>query len=444
MLDLLPGFGRRTLVMGVLNATNDSFSGDGYGDDVAALVRRGLDMARDGADVLDVGAASSRPGHADVPLAQELSRARSAVAGLRAAVEVPISIDSTRAEVVAACLEAGARIVNDVSCLADDRLAALAAGRDAALIVVHTLPSARARAERDAAPAGIVGVVRAELAAAVDRAEAAGLPRERVLVDPGLGFAKIAAESFALVRELGEIRSLAPVVVGSSRKGHLGAVTGRHVDERIVAGAAAASAAILAGADVVRVHDVAEAIDAVRTADAIRRGVVTRTAYVGLGANVGDARATLRRAIDEMSRLGRVTGVSGLWRTEPMYRTDQPPFLNAVASLETSLACPAVLVSELKRIERELGRVPRERYGPRELDLDLLLYRGSSAPERDGTVRVPHERLAERRFVLGPLAELAPDEVEPRSGRTVRELLAAVAGQDAERMEGPEWMTASS
>ncbi|MBU6423949.1 MAG: dihydropteroate synthase, partial [Chloroflexi bacterium] len=139
MLDILPGFGRRTLVLGALNATDDSFSGDGYGGDVAALVRCGVEMARDGADALDVGAASSRPGHGEVPLAQELGRARSAVAGLCAAVDLPISVDSTRAEVVSACLEAGARIVNDVSCLSDQRLAAVAAARGAALIVVHTL-----------------------------------------------------------------------------------------------------------------------------------------------------------------------------------------------------------------------------------------------------------------------------------------------------------------
>lgn len=444
MIDELRGIGRRTLVMGALNATDDSFSGDGYGGDAGALARHGVEMAQDGADILDVGAASSRPGHADVPLARELARAVGAVRALRAAVEVPISIDSTRAEVVEACLDAGARIVNDVSCLADDRLARLAASRGAALVIVHTEPSARTRAERDADPRAAVPAVRAGLAAAIDRAAAAGLPRERVLVDPGLGFAKTPAESFALLRSLGELRSLAPVVAGSSRKGHLGAVTGRGVGERLFAGAAAVAAAVLAGADAVRVHDVAEMVDAVRAADAVRRGVTRRTAYVGLGANVGNARATLRRAVAELSRLGRVVAVSGLWRTEPMYRTEQAPFLNAAVSLETSLSSPAVLVSELKRIERAQGRVARERYGPRELDLDLLLYAGSTAVERDGTARVPHERIAERRFVLDPLAELAPDEIDPRSGKTVRELLAGVMDQDAERVEGGTWWTTAS
>src|SRR5256886_10293645 len=121
-----------------------------------------------------------------------------------------------------------------------------------------------------------------------------------------------------------------------------------------------------------------------------------------------------------------------------MYVADQPPFLNAVARLETTLASPVTLVRELRRIERELCRVPHERYGPRELDLDLLLFAGAAAPEHEGNVAVPHECIAERRFVLGPLAELAPDATDPRSGRSVREMLAAVAGQQAAPVEGPD------
>jgi dihydropteroate synthase len=436
--------GERTLVMGILNATDDSFSGDGYGDDIDALVRRGVDLERDGADILDVGAASSRPGHTEVPLEQELRRAVMAVRRLRDAVSVPISIDSTRAAVVEASLEAGAALANDVSGLADDRIATAVAGAQAWLVIAHSRPSARSEPEREADPEAVVGFVQGDLRMAIDRAEAASLPRDRVIVDPGLGFAKTAAESFALLRRLGEIRALGPVLVGSSRKRHLGAVTGRPVDQRIFAGASATAAAVLGGADIVRVHDVAAMVDVVRVADAVRRGVRMRTAYIGLGANVGPARETLQRAVTELGRLGRVVGVSGLWRSEPMYVADQPPFLNAVATLETALASPGTLVRELKRIERELGRVPHERYGPRELDLDLLLFAGATTAERDGDVTVPHERIAERRFVLGPLAELAPEAIEPRSRKTVRDLLARVTDQQAERIESEAWWTTAS
>jgi dihydropteroate synthase len=435
----------RTLVMGILNATDDSFSGDGYGDDIEALVRRGVEMERDGADILDVGAASSRPGHGEVAPEEELRRAVMGVRRLRAAVSVPISIDSTRVAVVAACLEAGAAIANDVSGLADDRLAAAAARSRAWLVIAHSRPSPRSESEREADPEAVVERVRDDLRMAVDRAEAAGVPRNRVVIDPGLGFAKTAAESFALLRRLSELRGVGPVLVGSSRKRHLGAVTGRPVEQRLFAGASATAAAVLGGADIVRVHDVAAMVDVVRVADAVRRGVVRRTAYIGLGANVGPAQQTLRRALEELGRLGRVAGVSRLWSSEPLYVAEQPPFLNAVATLETALASPVTLVRELKRIERDLGRVPHERYGPRELDLDLLLFADAAAAEREGNVAVPHERIAERRFVLGPLAELAPDAIDPRSGRSVREMLAAVADQKAEPIEGEGWWkTASS
>jgi len=434
----------RTLVMGILNATDDSFSGDGYGDDIEALVRRGVEMERDGADILDVGAASSRPGHMEVPPEQELRRAVTAVRRLREAVSVPISIDSTRAAVIDACLQAGASIANDVSGLADERVAMAVAASHAWLVITHSRPSPRTEPEREADPEPVVGLVRDDLRTAIDRAQAAGVPRDRVIVDPGLGFAKTAAESFALLRRLGEIREVAPVLAGSSRKGHLGAVTGRPIDQRLFAGASATAAAVLGGADIVRVHDLVAMVDVVRVADAVRRGVRKRTAYIGLGANLGPARQTLQRALNELGRLGRVVGVSGLWRSEPMYVADQPPFLNAVATLETALASPVTLVRELKRIERELGRVPHERYGPRELDLDLLLFAGAPAAERESDVAVPHERIAERRFVLGPLAELAPDAMDPRSGRSVREMLAAVTDQQAEPIEGQDWWKTES
>ena len=436
--------GQRTLVMGILNATDDSFSADGFGDDVEALVRRGVQMEIDGADILDVGAASSRPGHAEVPPEQELRRALEAVRRLREVVSVPISIDSTRASVVEACLRTGASIANDVSGLADDRLAKAVARANAWLVIGHSRTSTRSDAERERDPEAVVGIVRQDLRMAIDRAHAAGVPRERVIADPGLGFAKTAAESFALLRRLREIREVTPVLVGSSRKGHLGAVTGRPLDQRIFAGASATAAAVFGGADIVRVHDVAAMVDVVRVADAVRRGVVRRTAFIGLGANVGPARETLRRAITELGRLGRVVAVSALWRSAPMYVADQPPFLNAVAALDTALASPVTLVRELKRIERDLGRLPHERYGPRELDLDLLLFAGAATAEREGNVAVPHERIAERRFVLGPLAELAPDAIDPRSGRSVRELLAAVADQTAEPIEDRGWWTTAS
>lgn len=435
--------GERTLIVGVINATDDSFSGDGLGDDTGAIRALGQQMAAEGADVLDVGAASSRPGHAEVPLDTELRRAVAAVEAVRD-LGLPVSIDSIRADVVDACLRAGASIVNDVSGLVDIRLAELTAAFGAWSCLMHGVPSRRSRAERDAAPELVVDDVARALGEARDRAMRVGVPGDRIIVDPGLGFHKTAAESFALVRHLARVREIAPVLVGPSRKGHLGVVTGRAVGDRLIAGTAAAAAAVICGADLVRTHDVRATLDAVRVADAVRRARIRRLAYIGLGANLGSRRETLRRACAALARLGRVRAVSGLWETAPRERTDQPPFLNAVAAMEIEPRGASAIVGDLKRIEAELGRVAGERYGPRAIDLDLLLFAGADAVERDGDVIVPHERLAERRFVLAPLAELAADARDPRTGRRVRELLESVADQEATRTEGPEWATGSS
>lgn len=433
--------------MGVLNATDDSFSGDGLGGDARRLAARGLEMALAGADILDIGAASSRPGAPPVSEDRELARASAALTALTPRVAVPLSIDSTRAGVVEGALRDGARVVNDVSGLADARLAALAAAHGAYLVIVHSAPRARSRADRDARPGAVVEEVERELGAAVERAVAAGLPRDRVLIDPGLGFAKTPAESFALLGTLGRLGEIAPVVVGASRKGHLGAATGRSVPERAFASAAAAALAVAGGAQVVRAHDVAATVDAVRVADAVRRGLAPsppRLALIGLGANQEDPLGALRRAVTRLAAMGSLRAVSALWRSAPMYRTDQPPFLNAVAAVEVGFPSAASLVARLKEIERELGRVPAERYAARTIDLDLLLVAGSGSEERDGDVVVPHERLAERRFALGPLAELVPTEHDPRSGRTVSELLSRVADQPAEPIDEGRWWTIAS
>lgn len=435
--------GERTVVVGVLNATTDSFSGDGLGDDIDAIAALGREMVAAGADVLDVGAASSRPGALPVPLEVERDRARRSVAAVGAAVNVPISIDSVRAEVVAACLDAGAAVVNDVSGLADEGIAALAAEHRAWLVIAH--PGRRA-SDLPRELSAFVDRVAADLEQAVRRAERTGMAPARILVDPGLGFGKSVAESFALLRDLARIRAVAPVLAGPSRKGHLGAVTGRAVGERLFATAAAVTAAILNGADAVRVHDVAAMVDVVRVADAVRypARAAIRIVYVGLGSNIGDRVAMLRRAVAALGGIGQVRAVSGLWETAPREVVDQPAFLNAVVALEAAEPSARALVGRLKAIERELGRTPGPRYGPREIDLDLLLAAGSMTILTEGDVVVPHPALAERRFVLEPLAELAPGEVDPRTQRTIRELLVDVRDQQATRIAGGEWWTTAS
>ena len=439
---VFPSWGERPAIMGILNATPDSFAGDGLANDLEGLLARGRAQRAEGAAIVDVGGESTRPGATPVPEHEEIARVLPLVERLARTIDVPISIDTSKPAVAEAALRAGARIVNDVSGVRDPRLAE-AAARHGAWLVVMDNGWTRPTAPRES----IVETVCAELARARDVALRAGVPRERIVVDPGLGFGKSAVESLALLAATAEIRSrLRPhlLLCGPSRKRFTGEPLGLGAGERLESTLGAVALAAFLGADMIRVHDVRESVRAawLGAASAKAGGRGPRLAYVGLGANLGDARSTLRRAVDELARAGRVWGVSGLWETAPREVLDQPSFLNAAVAVELPDGRVGEVVARLKRIEDDLGRSPGPRYGPRAIDLDLLIF-DRGAEERDGDVIVPHVRLVERRFALAPLAELAPDLVEPRTGRGVSELLDAVADQRARRVEGPEWWTAS-
>lgn len=269
-----PGLGR-TRVMGVVNATPDSFSDGGDAFDADTAVRAGLQMLADGADLLDVGGESTRPGAARVTEVEELRRVLPVVQGLAAAGAV-VSVDTTRAAVAAAALEAGAQLVNDVSGgLADPAMLPLVAEAEVPYVVMHWRAHSATMQDR-ARYDDAVGEVRAELLARLDAAEAHGVDLHRVLVDPGLGFAKLPEHSWALLRALPELGSLGcPVLVGASRKGFLGVLlaapdgTPRPPKERDAATAALTVVAARAGAWGVRVHDVGPNADAVRVAAAL-------------------------------------------------------------------------------------------------------------------------------------------------------------------------------
>ena len=260
-------WGERTFVMGIVNATPDSFSGDGVGADAeaAAALARAFEAA--GADLIDVGAESTRPGAAPADAAEELARAVPAVAAVRAATALPVSIDTRRAQVAAAALDAGADLVNDIDGLrGDPDMAATVAARGAALVAMHN--------QRGRAPGDPVSCVRAGWRESLRLAREAGIDAGRVILDPGFGFGWTPEESLALVRRLGELTAEGPpVLIGPSRKSALGLVLGgAPASERLEGTAAAVAIAIANGADVVRVHDVAAMRRVARAADAIARG----------------------------------------------------------------------------------------------------------------------------------------------------------------------------
>ncbi len=263
-------FGARTLVMGILNVTPDSFSGDGVGDDVGAAVRRALLLAEEGADIIDIGGESTRPSKTREPVAieDELARVIPVIRELAGRVAVPISVDTRKAVVADAALEAGAVIVNDVWGLHGDPDMArvVAAHPGTGLVVMHN--------QRGTSYGDLLEDICLGLRESVAVAEDAGIPIEHVIVDPGFGFAKTPAHNLELIRRLGELRGFGrPVLVGPSRKSTIGLLTdGADQSKRLEGSLAFATLAAQAGAHMVRVHDVAATLRALRVADAVVRG----------------------------------------------------------------------------------------------------------------------------------------------------------------------------
>jgi dihydropteroate synthase len=264
--------GERTLVMGVLNVTPDSFAEGGERFDPEVAIRDGIRMAAQGADILDIGGESTRPGAAPLDADEERRRVEPVLEGLRGRVDVPLSIDTYKASVAARALALGATIVNDISALTyDPALAGVIAKSRAAVVLMHN----RGRSSdmyRFAEYGDVAAEVTAELADALRRAEAAGIAREHTILDPGFGFAKRAGHSLELLGRLPVLAGLGrPILAGPSRKSFLKAGLGDVPPEQRVWGTAAAvTAAVLFGAHIVRVHDVAEMVQVVRVADAIR------------------------------------------------------------------------------------------------------------------------------------------------------------------------------
>jgi dihydropteroate synthase len=260
------------VVMGVVNVTPDSFSDGGAWLDPDAAVARGRDLARQGADILDVGGESTRPGAEPVGATEELRRVLPVLEGL--AVAGPrLSIDTSKAVVAEAALRAGATIVNDVTALrGDPAMAALLAERDCDVCLMHMLGEPRTM-QRAPRYDDVVDDVKAFLSERLELAVARGIAAERIWLDPGIGFGKTIAHNLELLRRLHELVALGrPIVVGTSRKSFLGTLTGRGLHERVPATIATNVLALAAGASVFRVHDVAEVRDALLVAAATLRG----------------------------------------------------------------------------------------------------------------------------------------------------------------------------
>ena len=263
----------RPRIAGIINLTGDSFSGDGLRSDIDAAVAQGITMVEQGADLLDVGAESTRPGAGEVSAKAEIARVVPVIEALAKRVDVPISIDTSKPEVMRAAIAAGAAFINDVRALREDGALDAAAELKVPVCLMHM--QGEPRTMQDAPHYDdVVGEVKNFLAGRIFACEMSGIDKKRIVVDPGFGFGKTLEHNLALLRGLDQLAALGvPLLAGLSRKGMIGALTGRDVEHRAAGSAAAALIAVQKGAMIVRVHDVAATRDVLAVWQGVASGM---------------------------------------------------------------------------------------------------------------------------------------------------------------------------
>ena len=424
----------RPRVMGILNVTPDSFSDGNAHLDTKGAIEYGLKMLDDGADIIDVGGESTRPGHKPITPEEEAARVVPVVRGImQAAPEAIVSVDTRHADVAKTCLRLGASVINDVSGFSDPAMQQVAVESACGLVIMHwsqmTGNTTRRQVQLDSIkPARQISsarrftlpeeapIMREIMGFLGDQARTllrAGVQRERICIDPGPGFDKSAPEDVVVQRNTRKLVSLGyPVLCAVSRKRFVGAMSGEvEPTDCDAATIGTVLAAIEAGARIVRVHDVRGVSDAINAYWAASHKD-PRQGFVALGSNVGDRVGYLAEAahlIDQIP-LTCVVALSRAYETEPAYGINSQ-VANAVAEIRTELH-PNVLIDELLKIEDQLGRTRDPEtlgHGPRTIDCDLLWVEGETHAGRHLTL--PHRGLGERDFVIVPMEDLMHDPV---------------------------------
>jgi dihydropteroate synthase len=406
--------------MGIVNVTPDSFSDGGCWENPRQAFAHARALIADGAAIIDIGGESTRPGADPVSAPTETARVVPLIKALRAeGFAGQISIDTYHVDVAAAALAAGADMLNDISGFRDPAMRALAARSGADCVLMH-MAGAPKTMQNNPRYDDVCAEVTEWLLAHAATLRDGGVAPERNVLDPGFGFGKTKEHNLQLLGAAAQMYERFSAVgyrtlIGISRKTFIGQIFGisepRLRDE---ASAELAASLALQGADILRVHRV----DSTRAALDARR-TAPRRAWVALGANLGDTRATLTAALEYLRRLP-LTGVDALATpvlSAPAYDSRQPPFTNTVCRLKTQLGVLA-LFAQLQGIECMLGRERTRPNGPRTIDVDLLAYEDCQVDLPGLTV--PHPRLAERAFVVEPLLEIEPDFCLPTGHRLDR------------------------
>lgn len=264
-------FGSRTYVMGILNLTPDSFSGDGIYNDIGLAVNKAQRIVEEGADIIDVGGESTRPGAGYVEKEEEIKRVIPVVKELTKKIKIPISVDTRKAEVALYALDNGASIINDISGLcADGKIAGIAAKYNARVVIMHMKGDPRTMQENPVYK-DLISEIKGQLKILVEKAVVKGVKRDNIIIDPGIGFGKTAEHNLEILNKLQEFKEIGcPILAGVSRKSFIGKVLGVEPKERIFGTAASVAAAIMNGADIIRVHDVREMKQVAQIVDAIK------------------------------------------------------------------------------------------------------------------------------------------------------------------------------
>lgn len=265
--------GDRTLIMGIINMTPDSFSDGGIFGNIQEAVEHGLKLVQDGADILDIGGESSRPNSDPVNLDEELERVIPVIRELKGSINIPISIDTTKAEVARKAVESGAEIINDISAMRNDRkMPEVVARYRVPVVLMHMRGMPKTMQRGDISYGSVTGEITQFLKESIEKAESAGIDRENIIVDPGIGFGKRTGDNIRILKRLREFKSLGrPILIGTSRKSFIGEITGREPGDRVDGTAATVTAAIMNGANIVRVHDVGFMKGVSQIADSIVR-----------------------------------------------------------------------------------------------------------------------------------------------------------------------------
>ena len=430
----------RPRIMGILNVTPDSFSDGGKNLDAKVAIERGLQMLDEGADIIDVGGESTRPGHEPVSSDVEAERVLEVVRALVDAGGI-VSIDTRHADIARACIGLGASIINDVTGFTDPEMVQVAAESDCGCVIMcdSTFPSGaetrksvvlESSSPRRRAPeprqlpttrrrftlpeeAPIMRSIMGFLGDQARKLQRAGIAHERICIDPGPGFNKATDEDVVIQRAMRNLDSMGYVLMQAvSRKRFVGAISGvAEAADRDAATIGLAMGAVAMGANVLRVHDVAGTAQALNACWAISKKD-PRQAFISLGSNVGDRMGYLAKACKLINAipLTCVVNVSHAYESEPAYGI-ATSVANAVVEIKTELH-PLVLMERLLEVEEQLDRVrdPKEKgHGPRTVDCDLMWVEDEIHSGRKLTL--PHPRLGERDFVLVPMEDLMHDPV---------------------------------